>query len=273
MKRVETNEIQPMLLEILKVFDKYCTDNGFKYFISDGTLIGAIRHHGFIPWDDDIDVSMVYDEYDRLLERAKQDPYLDADKRFRFLLPATMPNFYPFMKVIDTTTLLYEKDTDHKYATGMWIDIFRYSQCPDDLEDVQRIFKTRDRYKNMNRIAVCGNLQTPYYKRIYPLVAIAKVGLRLTGSTPKVTSQKILELEKQPNVSGNTLCNIAWGDSYKHIYKREWFDEFIRVDFEGYDFPVPACYDEVLKSQFGDYMQLPPEDQRIRHDFEAYKLD
>lgn len=273
MERIKQEDIQPMLLEVLRAFDRYCTENNYRYFLTSGTLIGAIRHHGFIPWDDDIDVNMLYDDYDRLLDQAREDPFIDPSKRFRIMLPATGANFYPFMKVVDTKTIVYEKDIDHKYATGMWVDIFRFSKCPEDRKEINRIFRKRNIYQNMNKILVCGNLQTPSYKRIYPLVRIGKACLCGAGLTPQAIGGKIFELQFPPGASENLLCNIAWDTSREHVFKSEWFEETVQVDFEGFKFPAPACYDEVLTKLFGDYMQLPPEDQRIRHDFEAYKLD
>ena len=144
------------MLEILIAFHEYCIRHSLKYFLSDGTLLGAVRHKGFIPWDDDIDISMIDNQYDRLLEFAKKEPFLDEEKRYRFLLPAELPNFYPFIKVVDTSTIAYEKDIDRQYAIGLWVDVFRLSHCDSDFSMTQRKYKRIKRLREINKLAAAA---------------------------------------------------------------------------------------------------------------------
>lgn len=270
MKRIAAEEIQPLLLDIFKVFHAYCVEHELTYFMSDGTLLGAVRHKGFIPWDDDIDVSMIADQYDALIALAKEDAYLDADKRYKFLLPGEAPNFYPFIKVIDTKTISYEKDIERKYAIGLWLDVFRFSYCEADFQKTLDKFHKVLRLKELNKLAVCGNFRTTWYNLLYPVLLVGKGVLKLAGRTPYAFSSEMQAIEASLPNDGTRLMDITWADGDNHWFDASLWKEVTLLDFDDGSFMAPAKYDEVLTQQFGDYMQLPPVEQRVRHDFEAY---
>ena len=273
MRAIKQEEIQPLLLNILDAFHAYCEMNSLVYFLSDGTLLGAVRHHGFIPWDDDIDVSMIDGQYDKLIKLAKRNPYLDEKKHYRFLLPGELPNFYPFIKVVDTQTIAYEKDIDRKYAIGLWLDIFRLSHCDSDFSLTQHKYKQINRLRELNKLAVCGNFRTPAYKKMTPLINIGKALLNSTGKDPITLSRKMQEIEKRMPKQGTRVMDITWADNANHYFDASLWLNTTLIEFCGKQFYAPEKYDKVLTSQFGNYMQLPPAKDRIRHDFEAYFLN
>lgn len=272
MQRIAPEEIQPLLLDIFKVFHSYCVEHNLTYFMSDGTLLGAVRHKGFIPWDDDVDVSMVADNYDALIALAHENAYLDSEKRYKFLLPGEAPNFYPFLKVVDAKTISYEKDIERKYAIGLWLDVFRFSYCDANFEATLDKFHKIQKLKEMNKLAVCGNFRTTWYNALYPALLVGKGLLKLAGRTPYTLSAQMQAIEASLPKSGTRLMDITWADGDSHWFEASLWEEVTQLDFEGSPFMAPARYDEVLTAQFGDYMQLPPVEQRVRHDFEAYYL-
>lgn len=272
MKPIPQEDLHPLLLDVLFAFHRYCEAHSLTYFMSDGTLLGAVRHKGFIPWDDDVDVSMVDAEYDRLIEFAKAEPFLDDAQRYKFLLPAELPNFYPFLKVVDTCTCVYEKDISRSYGIGVWLDVFRFSHCDADFSKTLEKFHRVLKLKEMNKLAICGNFSTTAYKALSPFLAVGKGLLKLCGKTPVRLSEQMLEIERSMPKSGELLMDVTWADSDDHYFKAELWEEITLLEFEGRQFMAPKRYEEVLTAQYGDYMTLPPEKDRVRHDYEAYYL-
>ena len=121
MKKIELREEQLIELDILKAFASFCDNNGLRYFLDSGTLIGAVRHQGFIPWDDDIDVCFLRKDYDRFVAlMAQQDNRLND----HIVLELEKDSLYPYLKLVDTRTLMIEYPKTNRVETGIYIDIF-----------------------------------------------------------------------------------------------------------------------------------------------------
>lgn len=272
MKSIAQEELHPLLLDVLSAFHAYCEHYKLTYFLSDGTLLGAVRHQGFIPWDDDVDVSMVDAEYDRLIEIAKQNPYLDASGRYKFLLPTELPNFYPFLKVVDTATVVYEKDIDQQYAIGLWLDVFRLSHCDADFSLTLKKYRRIKLLRTINKLVVAGNFSTPLYQKISPIVRVAKALASALGFRCPSLSQKMVEIEGTMPSEGARLMDITWADNDRHFFDARLWEETTELEFCGRKFSAPRSYEGILSEQFGNYMQLPPVKDRIRHAYEAYYI-
>ena len=119
MEYLSLDQVKQIELDILKYVDAVCKEYNLRYFLSFGTLIGAIRHKGFIPWDDDIDISMPREDYERFVEITK-----NANGKFVTLYPGKEGYPYPFVKVVDKSTELAEKDVMDIPDNGLWVDIF-----------------------------------------------------------------------------------------------------------------------------------------------------
>ena len=264
--------IKQEVLKILKVFDRYCKAHQIPYCLAYGTLLGAIRHKGFIPWDDDIDVIMTTDAYDRLTELGRQDPFLDADHRYRLRMPGDEKYCYSFAKVEDTRYILREKNVADAYAIGLFIDVFRVDYWPESkIKETFQLKKARLILK-LNEVCIRGNIQGGKFalldKMLRPVDFIYKVlGLK--------TERLCVWLEKQGrhNKKSRYRGNIMSGSGRKsERLDASIFDAYVDVPFEDGVFPAPKKYDEFLKSIYGDYMKLPPKDKQIGHEYDIREV-
>lgn len=271
MRPIRTEEVQPLLLAMLKAFQQFAKAHAIPYYAAGGTLLGTVRHHGFIPWDDDIDLFVTPETAKRLLEATKDDPLIDAEKRYRILQPGCKPNAYPTIKLVDTKTVVYERNVSGKYACGLWVDIFKMTYWADDREQAEAQFAEQNRLKRWLQLSIFGNLKDTKYKRIAPIAYLAKGALAAVGRDSEYWGKQMYALGSDQKTG--FIGNLAWAASMKDRYPVEWYRETEEMPFEDTTIPVPKAYDRILTQFYGDYMQLPPEDQRIRHEFEGYYLD
>ncbi len=269
MEKINTiKEIQEISFEILKYIDKVCRENNLKYSLVGGTLLGAIRHKGFIPWDDDIDIMMPRPDYEKLIDIIENS----SNNRFKALhFSKKYPKyFYSFVKIVDTNTKLIEKDYKNNENMGVFADIF-----PADgivLEKSKKMIRKAYVYKFLSVLSSSkGYLRNKkeYLKNTckFFLSIIAKTfGYKFwLRKLEKVTSKyKYEDCEYSMSYSGAYL--------EKEIFKKSMFDELIDVDFEGYKMLAFKDYDEYLTRIYGDYMTPPPESHRNpHHELKAYK--
>ena len=269
---MEPHEIKNEILNILKVFDGYCSRHGLKYVLSYGTLLGAIRHKGFIPWDDDIDVSMTVDEYDNLRKTAATSPFLDDEKRFRFYFPGDENYCYSFAKVVDTKYLLREKNVSDRYNIGLYIDIFRMDNWPGSTLTEFFQLKKGIILRRINEVCLRGNLKEKKYQVMDKLLKPVDLIFRLLG----IKSEKVCVA--MDNIGRNNkpcgylgLLSEGTGNSAEKLPKN-YYEDTIQVPFEDGIFPVPAEYDKVLTSLYGDYMTPPPETARTGHEYDIVSV-
>lgn len=269
MKKITSKQIQQMELNILKEFDQFARENNIRYFLCGGTLLGAIRHKGFIPWDDDIDICIIREDYDRLIELVRNNRQFKNKPNYRFCLPLDDNYIYPYIKVVDDDTIVYEKDIKKEYCLGVWIDIFPMDIWPNTKEEIQNVLKKHARYKFFNKIYVAGNLSTGT-KKI--LAAIGKIGYSVIchGKDNKYWIQKMLDLIEP--CDSMYIGNRVWPNEDREMFNKKIFEKTIYWQFEDKEFPIPAGYDEYLTKMYGDYMTLPKEEDRVFHDFEGYIL-
>ena len=268
MKKIELAELKKIQLQILRYFDEFCKKNNISYWLDCGTLLGAIRHNGYIPWDDDIDVGMLREDYDKLIKLNNMfntDKYkfncYELDKKWK----------YSIGKVLDMDTVLYEPDMKHGIKTCVNIDVFVYDVAPTDDNELNRMYSRHDYYFKLNS---CRNIKRFYTKEKQKFNFIRVPVFYLFHVFPSgFFVNKIIKNSKR--LSGNDTGYVGnFILSTRIRCDKEIFKSFIDVEFEGYKFPVPKRYDELLKSLFGDYMKLPPKEKRVSHHiFEAYFND
>lgn len=266
-EEVSLAEIRNIELQILKDFAAYCDEHDLKYVLAGGTLLGAIRHQGFIPWDDDIDVLMPRPDYERFQELT-QGKYGDYTVRSI----ETHPELHtrPFIRVVNDNYMTQLK-TLPKYLPP-WIDVFPMDGLPEKMSECRKYFKKAYKYKWIIRRS-----WAPYEwgkKKIRTfLKMIAFAPLRLIGHNYFL--KKLQNYGKQLKYEDCKYvgCIVAGGHGVKERVPRESFDRRFKVKFEGYDFWAPEGYDLYLSNLYGaNYMGLPGMKARAIHVIKCWKV-
>ena len=260
MKDEVLRELQLHELTILKAVKEVCEKNGLTYYLDSGTLLGAVRHQGFIPWDDDIDVVMPYDDYQKFLNIAQ----VELGEDYFVQTTETDPNFYcAFAKVrMNHTTMMPAGHRKYHIHQGIWIDIFPLIRIKKNtFKFKKKLLKLSNSMlmedyiaaNNEEFLQILGPIKYKLYQLLYRLpygfrYALRKMALRIITSDKK-------------------------GDYYTYIWTslidflpKELFEGLPTiVSFEGFIFPAVAEYKRYLEALYGDYMQLPPESERKGH--------
>lgn len=262
MKELDTAELKRIEFGILSDIHKYCVDNNIAYFLWGGTLLGAIRHNGFIPWDDDIDIAMPRKDYIRFMNNYHSERYkaysCEADRDYP----------YCFGKVIDTHTIKVEP-IRCKIQMGVDVDVF-------PIDDFDESCLTPKRIKQRWKKILLWQLTVVKGASKNCLKKVIKEGIRKAASIMKIDGNRIArEINQRANQASDSKEKMLFADSNikKPLPIRgEWINELTMHQFEGSAFFIPVGYDGLLCACYGDYMQLPPEEKRItHHGFKAYQ--
>lgn len=261
---MKLEERKKVAFDILIDIDNICKRNNIPYYLAYGTLIGAIRHKGFIPWDDDIDIWIPSECYERLLAK------LEAESIFS-LKNHTTDNDWPgyFSKLYDPNTIIVDKDSNKiLLPRGVAVDLFVLTTNKrGDKWDIRfAIYKKMIfwQYKLKQRFCHGNKSLNNIIIRIVSLLCY------YFGMDQKFWRRKLFELQTLNSEGCYVGCaGSPYGN--RDIFSKEDFAKIIKVAFEGKFFNVPIGYDNILTSLYGDYMKLPPEEKRIsNHDVEAY---
>lgn len=271
MRELTLREIQLESLNILLEFDKICKQHDIKYMLAFGTLIGAVRHKGFIPWDDDLDIWMKREDFDRFVALYENDssiqPYKLCTRRNTENYSIDIPRFSN-MNFKYVTGNPYEKPWD----CGAFIDLYPVDYCGNSEEDK----KGKKELMNISKIYFTYTGVSSPNAKIRPFKRILHSVLKLI---PKETMIRYTEKQYDKVLKGmknrTTDTSAALFDSTViRPVNSEWLDDLILMEFEGHLFPVPREYDKILRLYYKDYMTLPPEDKRVpHHDYKIYTKD
>ena len=263
MKELDAGQMKEIQLSILKTLDTFCKEHGIQYFLSGGTLLGAIRHKGFIPWDDDIDLAMSRPDYERFLSEF-------SDPRYKvYSLKTSQKCRFPFAKICDTKTSVLEGSYKKKAEFGLNIDIFPLDVAPDDATVLRKMIKHSRFYQQLLKVKLSRLSSQWTFSQNFG-IAVGRVFLAPFSTT--FLSSKIDSIAKSysDHKTKNMGC-MVWGYKEREILDTTVFASSVLVEFEKLVFPAPVGYHTYLSSLYGDYMLLPPEDKRItHHDFVAY---
>lgn len=263
----DIREIQQMELGIMEYIHEVCQKIGVKYFLAYGSLIGAVRHKGFIPWDDDMDICMLREDYEKLQDYLIANP----DERYEVMSYKNNLNYvYPFMKVQDNQTYLLEEDVRIDSNMGIYVDIFPVDGYEDD-----SVFKDKMTRLIKKRQLSCYTFKgiTNTKSLLNSLIRYISVIIFYFTNTNKYI-RGIDDLAKSRKVDDYELVDyLIYKDMNKPVWKREWLKQTITGIFEGKEFMIPKNYHEILTSDYGDYTQLPPVELRFsHHDFQLWKI-
>ena len=235
MQRItDIRELQAIELGILEDIAGFCDAHGIRYTLSGGTLLGAIRHKGFIPWDDDADIAMLRPDYDRFV-REYESP------RFKLLSIGTGTYAGTYAKVVDPGTVVREKGVSGK--TGVWVDVFPLDGAP--------------------RRGYCPLATSGFWKRYRSVLKYRNHPLLRDGVSPK----EFVDSSPFVGFIGGS------GYTVRETVPRAVVDSFVPVSFEGRTFSAMKGWDEYLSSLYGDYMTPPPPEKRKPiHPVQAWRL-
>lgn len=239
-----------VLLELLQEFDRICKKHDIPYVVFCGTALGAVRHKGFIPWDDDLDVSMLRSDYERFLQIAP------TEVREQYFVQAEFSKHWNmhFSKLRKNNTTFLEKfhPKDNEMHQGIYIDIFPCDNAS-DIEWVRKLQFYASRIALAHTIFKRG-YETKNKKKKFFMACCSLLPVKPFHWFAKGTKAKDSEC-----VHTFLSCTSRYK---KGIYKRTWFTETVGLAFENMMVPVSAHYDELLTVLYGDYMQLPSEEER-----------
>lgn len=263
----ETTELQKIEFGILLDIDRFCRERGIRYFLCGGTLLGAIRHKGFIPWDDDIDIGMLRPDYERFLKE------FSCPGRSLVWHGNDPAYFFPFAKVLDDRTLLVDNDFPNS-RIGVFVDVFPFDETDDDPPSWKR---SAARMERVNKVLALRNIRLFRKGRSLrnQLLVFLRAPLRLfpnrflldwharANSRPCTAERRRIACFSTTNVYG-----------VKDVHPREAFDGNVEVEFEGSSFPAMKGWHEYLTDLYNNYMRLPPEEKRTsHHNFRAWWKD
>lgn len=265
----DIKEIQQISYGILKYVDQICKENNIKYFLAGGTLLGAVRHKGFIPWDDDIDILMPREDYERFLEIMDKTEH----KQYKALhYGENFPNyFYPFTKVVDLNTKLNESDYVNHEDLGVFIDVF-----PADGINIDKKNKILKKYGKIRTLLTLS--ASKRYSKSRKKKLINNIGKFIVFCLTRVTSwkhwyKKLEQFIKKNSLKDSefyTLYSGAWGE--REIFPKSYMDDVIYLQFKDGKYPAFKNYDGHLTHMYGDYMTPPPKEKQVtHHDFKIYK--
>lgn len=248
--------VQKTAMEVLFMFSDFCEENGIEYSISYGTAIGAVRHKGFIPWDDDVDVCLSRTEYEKFLnKRDEKHPtgyFLEKEG------PDTDSQINHAKIRKDGTVLASQAEANDGRHHGVWIDLFALDKLPRNKRKRRRmLFYAKLRIVYTRRYAYSG------HGKILELVS------KLMLSVPKWLQKKILskteaEVTKYKNMQDDyELICLAAPEELNFVFPQNMMDEYCNIMFGGKMLRIIKNYDEILRQYYGDYMQYPPEEERV----------
>ncbi len=264
-KSIDTDTLKKIQIDILLYVQDYCMKNNIQFWIDCGSLLGAVRHKGYIPWDDDIDIGMLRKDYEKFIQEFNKD----NNSSYRVYSPELTQNYpFPFGKIYDERTVLYEpNEKGHKLS--VYIDLFVYDNAPDEEKELEKKFRKRNILNRFRWFQFYKG--RPTHRKNF----LIKAGMFVTNLPFRLFpvgyfDKKIVENARTyENVQTKRVGNFL--GQQRMVCDKSVFDSFTWLEFEGIKVRAMSGYDQYLTCFYGDYMKLPPvEKQKPHHNFVAY---
>ena len=267
-------EIQSVNLEIMKDIHSFCVDNHIRYSLAYGSLIGAIRHKGFIPWDDDIDIMMPRPDFELFSKTYK------SNKGYELSSVYSADTYVNYTRVYDTHTIVSCPAKASKHPIGIWIDVFPIDAIPDSLQEQKKQFDSIRHYSSLimrYRFALCNLGKKSLKCKIHGCLQIAKLFFQTGCVCVSKWREQVISLCKTSNWGDTKYCSSlvcveANRNNKQEVFLTSDFDSYCQVPFENESFYVIEAYDHVLTTIFGDFMQIPPEEKRVSHSIREWSF-
>ena len=260
-KKLDIDEIKEVELGVMDYIHNICKEKGINYSLAYGSLLGAVRHKGFIPWDDDLDIALKRDEYDKLYQAILEDNN-SIYKVVSWENDSRYP--YPFYRVYDSRTVYENNYIQNDIELGICVDVFPF----DDYKDVNKEITKLDMYRRLSVYTLYGirNKEAGIKNIVRYLMLVV---FRLTRV--KTWNKKLNDCSKAP-VAGEYIDYLMESKKYSTKLDAKALDEVVECKFEDRVYNIPKDYDHILTTIYGsDYMEIPSLEKRIQHDdFVAY---
>lgn len=261
-------EIKNELIEIIKKFDRFASENELKYSISSGTMLGAIRHGGFIPWDDDIDVIMLRNDYDKLVQILLKNNYID--KNIQGIGYELHNSDIPFVKIVNKTIMAKEVQRETiQMETYLWVDIFPLDAVPTRGEKlysfyIEKILRKIYQYRREaeHKFIIKRNWVKDQF-----MLLIKKVLANI--SFDDFIALYIRQCSKYSIENCEKIKDVTWGNK---SFSKDLMNEIVEYKFENIVVKGMKDYDTYLTGLYGNYMKLPKEEERINHGIKAWRV-
>lgn len=265
-KRITIEQQRQIQLDILRNIDLFCKDNSINYSLAFGTLIGAVRHQGYIPWDDDIDIMMTRENYEKFRSLYKSSDYPLVDLKNDNTHPV------PMGKVYDSNTYFYyRKKIKRKY--GLFIDVFPFDLVPEKGDERKLWLKSIKKYISYNSYK---NNTFSYILSLSSLKEKVRASIIKIFSNRSAIHMKLEELYTKYQYNESNFLSVPavmvmTKENQSKLFPKNLFDQYTSIEFEGIQFQCIKDYDTFLKIYYGNYMELPPVEQQVgKHEIVAY---
>ena len=269
MQKLSIEQLKKNELDILIEIDRFCREHEIQYSLAGGTLLGAVRHKGFIPWDDDIDLMMTREQYEKFITLFSKET-----GRYRVITYQNNPQYnYMYAKVVDSQTKVVEDYNFPVDELGVFVDIFPVDSIGNTVQEAKQKLK-KVKFKKFLCVASCWehfyiNSNRSLLRQI-PRFCFFLMSRFINVRNTNKQIEKYFSFDEKMEYWG-CVCGAY---EEREILKKDIFTEYADLEFEGFQFMSIRDYDSYLSSLYHDYMKLPPKDkQAVHHTFVAYKND